>query len=74
MARIRKTKKSYHRLTVEGDRKTGELILVRGGRYAYLWVGDGRDENPTNPRACVTFCGSLTLRKLAYAILAEVGK
>lgn len=74
MARIKKTNESWHSLTVEGDRKRGELIIVRGGRNAYLWIGDARDENTDHPRECVTISGGATLRKLARAILAEVGK
>jgi hypothetical protein len=70
MARIKKTKDSWHRLTVKGDNR-GELLVVRGGRRAYLWIGNRPEESSPY---CVTFSGSLTLRKLAYAILAEVGK
>lgn len=41
-----------------------ELILVRGGRNAYLWAGDSH---------CLgTLHGPATLRKLAHAILKEI--
>lgn len=42
------------------------VSLVKGGRLAYLWVGDSTD-------GCyATLSGSRTLRKLAQAILDEV--
>jgi hypothetical protein len=44
---------------------TGEFIVVRGGRRAYLWVAE--------PGGTVaTLHGQETLRKLARAILREV--
>jgi hypothetical protein len=66
MARIRKTQdKDNHILEIIGDRDEGRLFLVRGGKRAYLWAGEA---------SLVTVSGVVTLRKLAQAILAEVGK
>lgn len=69
--RERRRLESHHRARValrEADNYgPTEAILVRGGKRAYLWFGF-RD------RACIgTLSGPATLRKLAKAILAEVG-
>lgn len=47
-------------------RRGGEFIVVGGGRRAYLWAGaaDG---------SVATLSGVATLRKVAKAILQEVG-
>ena len=57
----------HHRIAIRGDHG-GEVDVVKGGpRRAYLWSGhpEGR---------VVTISGEKTLRKLALAILAEVGR
>lgn len=64
MSRVTNSEKG-HVITLAGDMNRGELLLVKGGRNAYLWVGD-RD-------VVITFSGPSTLRKLATAILNEVG-
>lgn len=68
MARIKKSKEAWHRIVVETDRKDGEVLLVRGGKRAYLWAGRSGPES----FGCVTVSGTATLRKLAQAILAEI--
>jgi hypothetical protein len=70
MARIKKVKDSWHRIVIETDRKDGEVLLVRGGRRAYLWAG----KTTVDKSGCVTVSGTVTLRKLAKAILAEIPK
>lgn len=46
-----------------------EIGLVRGGKLAYLWIG-----NADSPTFCfATLSGATNLRKLAKAILREVG-
>jgi len=50
-----------------------EVILVGGGRRAYLWVGENDEAPPTStPRTTRTFSGAEGLRALARAILREV--
>ena len=50
--------------------ETREISLVRGGELAYLWIG-----NSDNPQFCYgTLSGATNLRKLAKAILREVGE
>lgn len=47
-----------------------EVVLVKGGRLAYIWLGqtiDGRLHT-------ATLTGEATLRALAHAILAEVDR
>jgi len=69
MARIAKNEDwRQHRLAIRTDRDEGRVVLVRGGRLAYLWAG--RKEGG----GCVTVSGRAVLRKLANEILAEVGK
>lgn len=46
---------------------TDELILVRGGKRAYLWTGDNVHSDPIR-----VYCGPKTLRALAKAILKEI--
>jgi hypothetical protein len=59
-------KEKSHRITIKCDHRNGEIILVGGGRNAYLWIG--------SEGTCAThLSGRATLRKLAKAILAEVG-
>ena len=49
--------------------ETRQITLVRGGELAYLWVG-----NSDKPMFCFgTLSGEDNLRKLAKAILREVG-
>ena len=60
----------HHIIRIRSKRGNGEIVLIRGGRQAYLWAG------PTagSPRMDVyTLSGEKTLRALAYAILGEVG-
>jgi hypothetical protein len=46
------------------------IEIVPGGKLAYLWIGNG----PTNDGACFgTVTGAAQLRRLAKAILKEVG-
>jgi hypothetical protein len=66
MARVIANKSADHVLTINADTKPGdEIILIRGGRRAYLWIGgeDGRVIHASGPK---------TLRALAEAILREV--
>ena len=49
---------------MRADFDEGTLSLVKGGKRAYLWIDNGR---------VATFAGAGALRKLAHAILAEVG-
>ena len=66
MARVMKGDK-HHRIAIRGD-NGGEVDVVIGGkRRAYLWVGHPEGK-------VVTVSGEKTLRKLALAILAEVGR
>jgi hypothetical protein len=66
MARVIKGEK-HHRITIRGDHG-GEVDVVKGGkRRAYLWTGHPEGK-------VVTVSGEKTLRKLALAILAEVGQ
>lgn len=51
--------------------KEPALILVEGGRRAYLWIGNDAEGNEF---CFATVSGAAKLRKLAKAILAEVGK
>jgi hypothetical protein len=68
MARIIRTKDKDHRLTISADHGDGgQVLVVRGGGEAYLWAG-----RPTGH--VITVSGVTVLRKLARAILAEVGK
>jgi hypothetical protein len=54
-------------------RKGSEITLVRGGKkHAYLWVGYHNDSPEQGD--IYTFRGASSLRKLAYAILKEVGE
>lgn len=67
MARACKPRDPSHAIHVKGD-KGGHIDLVKGGpRLAYLWVGDARGSY------VATFSGENALRKLAKAILREVG-
>lgn len=43
-----------------------EIMFVACGKLSYVWVGDGQ--------CFATISGAATLRKLARAILAEVGE
>jgi hypothetical protein len=70
MARIAEPENSWHLIRIISDHKDGEVLLVRGKKLAYLWVG----KNPGAEPGCVTIGGVKTLRKLARAILDEVGK
>ena len=47
-----------------------EISLVRGGKLAYLWIG-----NAEQPQWCyATLSGATNLRKLAEAILRELDR
>lgn len=65
MARIVKNQARHHRITLE-ERAYAELVLVRGGRNAYLWLRGLHDEG------IGIITGQVALRKLAHAILREV--
>jgi hypothetical protein len=66
MARIVKSKRMYHLITVSDDRMSGgQAIVVGKGRRAYLWVG--------GKNFVWTFTGTQTLRRLALAILDATG-
>jgi hypothetical protein len=72
MARIAKLKDAKnHVLEIWGDKHDGitndEVRLVGGKRRAYLWAYSPRG-------GCITISGRKVLRKLAEAILNEVGK
>ncbi len=61
-----------HQLQIRTD-KGHTLLLVKGGKRAYLWIGG----NPARRRCeeCFTVVsGPKTLRALAEAILDEVGQ
>lgn len=66
MARILKNEYNDHAITIGGDGDDGELLLVKGKRHGFIWCGR-KNERP------MIFSGPATLRKLAKAILAEVG-
>jgi len=68
MALVIKSRDEQHRLTIRADQPRGEVLVVRGGkRRAYLWAG--------HPEGTpITISGEKTLRALALAILAEVGR
>ena len=73
MARVVKAKKGQNaRIRLYADNQPSlnahEIVLVPGGpRNAYLWIG------PFVGRASCTVSGEVALRKLAQAILKEVG-
>lgn len=67
MARVKKPADSWHRIRVRNDDNDGELLLVKGGRRAYLWVGKDVPENGN-----LVFSGKVALRRLAKEILREV--
>lgn len=50
-----------------GDESSGSIHLVKGGRLAYLWVGD---------QTCIGYTrgSAIDLRRFAEAILAELDK
>jgi len=69
MSRIRKAVEDHHAIVLGSDiGDEGEMMLVKGGRMAYLWVGPERGRD-----GIYTFSGAVALRKLAKAILEEVG-
>ena len=61
MARIMKSEEKHHARRVRSDKGESEMLLVAGGKRAYLWTSAG------------TYSGVVTLRTLAYDILREVG-
>lgn len=63
-----KTESKVHRFRAIDDCKDGEIVLVSGKKQAYLWVKVNAEHG------VVTFTGAATLRKLAKAILQEVGQ
>jgi len=64
---VRNTDAQNHRITITTDKYDGQVILVRGKKLAYLWIGpDG--EKP------VHVSGAIVLRKLAHAILKEINQ
>jgi len=65
-SKVVKNQEKSHRITIKCDHRDGEIILIGGKQRAYLWIGSGG--------TCAThLSGAATLRKLAKAILAEVG-
>jgi len=69
--------RKHHRLHIRrraGQAKVGEareVVVVRGGRLAYLSLT--AEPNPVvGPQ--IILSGAATLRKVALAILAEVGR
>ena len=70
MARLVKPKEKFHMITLQqpfGDH-VGELTLVGTGKRSYLWSGS------VEGGRCQIFSGVVALRKLAKAILKEVGE
>jgi hypothetical protein len=69
MARQVKNREKWHSFTMRQriGEGIGELTLVGKGKRAYLWAG--RVEGGR----CEFFSGAATLRKLARAILKELG-
>lgn len=65
MAKLLKPTKTYHRLYIKAD-GDGSLTLVGGKKLAYFGVNA--------PKGYAIFSGAATLRKLAQAILDEVGE
>lgn len=65
MSRVVKSEK-HHGITIRED--DYEACLVKGKSRAYLWVGPIQGN-----RGIYTFSNADTLRKLAQAILKEVG-
>lgn len=63
--RVRKPEEKHH--AFRATEHTCEILLVRGGRHSYLWVG----EESAGSRV-YTFTGQQGLRALARAILREV--
>lgn len=68
MARVCRTKNKNAALAVRIDNGRGSLELIRGGRRAYLWAHTERADG------LLSISGEATLRRLAKAILAEVGE
>lgn len=60
MAKIEEGQEEHHVLRLVSDSGNEELILVSGGKRAYLWSRDG------------TYSGQQSLRKFAKAILNEI--
>lgn len=57
-----------HRLQAKGDDKNRDYVIeVIGGGNPYLWIGSNSGS------ATMTVSGKKTLRRLARAILDEVG-
>jgi hypothetical protein len=69
MARQVKNADKWHTFTMHQPiaGRTAELMLVGYGKRSYLWAGN------IGGKECSYFSGTATLRKLAYAILKEVG-
>lgn len=55
-------------------RKGDELILVKGGKRAYIWCRSGEKPIWGAERPPAIVSGPATLRKLALAILKEVDR
>lgn len=69
MARVLKNRFPFHRMTIEADGNAGQFLFVGSGQKSYFWAGC-----ITSDSNVATISGAATLRKLAYAILKEVGK
>lgn len=58
---------SWDKITARGDfHRDDRIVLVGSGKRSYLWINQGGQVR-------VTLSGPATLRRLAKAILAEVG-
>jgi hypothetical protein len=67
VSRVSKGKFDHHVLKLSASIGPSEITLVRGGKRAYLYVAQ------IEPPAFCAFSGEVALRKLAHAILKEVG-
>jgi hypothetical protein len=75
MTRQIKNEESWHKFTMRTHHTDGaltELVLTGSGKAAYIWIGVKENEDANWNSGYVS--GRKTLRKLAYAILKEVGK
>lgn len=66
MSKFAKLESDDHAARLRDDTNRGELLLVRGGKLAYI------NAITDHSGMLITFSGPQKLRKLAKAILAEV--
>lgn len=72
--RVLKNETEHQLLRLSDDMESGgEIVLVRGGRKAYLHVNAAEYFGGIDFHRQATFSGARALRRLAKAILAEVG-